>query len=94
RYQKIYVRPGGFIPGPNKPKNLDSFQCVGMHHISTLQKEGLNIWDANRNIVFCLDIYLLFPTADGLGLVYWDGMVGHSGKNGCRIYCGILGQHK
>ncbi|KAF8834753.1 hypothetical protein BDN67DRAFT_1016184 [Paxillus ammoniavirescens] len=22
RYQKIHVRPGGFIPGPNKPKNL------------------------------------------------------------------------
>ncbi|KIJ06804.1 hypothetical protein PAXINDRAFT_32296, partial [Paxillus involutus ATCC 200175] len=45
RYQKIHVCPGGFIPGPNKPKNLDSFLCVGMHHVAVLQKEGLQIWD-------------------------------------------------
>ena len=25
RYKTRYVLPGGFIPGPNKPKNLDSF---------------------------------------------------------------------
>ncbi|KAG1747773.1 uncharacterized protein EDB91DRAFT_1079495 [Suillus paluster] len=59
RYKKQYVLPGGFIPGPNKPKNVDSF---------------------------------LFP--DGPGLVYFDGMVGHSGKNGCRLYCGLLGRRK
>ncbi|KIK74751.1 hypothetical protein PAXRUDRAFT_174743 [Paxillus rubicundulus Ve08.2h10] len=29
-YQKIHVCPGGFIPGPNKPKNLDLFLYVGM----------------------------------------------------------------
>ncbi|KAG1747507.1 hypothetical protein EDD22DRAFT_958220 [Suillus occidentalis] len=32
--------------------------------------------------------------ADGPGLVYWDGMVGHSGKNGCRLYCGVQGRRK
>ncbi|KAG1831174.1 hypothetical protein F4604DRAFT_2023567 [Suillus subluteus] len=56
RYKKKYVLPGGFIPGPNKPKNVDSF---------------------------------LFP-----GLVYFDGMVGHSGRNGCRLYCGLIGRRK
>ncbi|KIK15155.1 hypothetical protein PISMIDRAFT_16720 [Pisolithus microcarpus 441] len=25
RYKKVHVCPGGFIPGPNKPKNIDSF---------------------------------------------------------------------
>jgi hypothetical protein len=25
QYKKRYVIPGGFIPGPNKPKNLNSF---------------------------------------------------------------------
>ncbi|KAF9220176.1 hypothetical protein BS17DRAFT_669277, partial [Gyrodon lividus] len=44
-YQKVNVRPGGFIPGPNKLENLDSFLCIGIHHVSTLQKEGLQIWD-------------------------------------------------
>ena len=26
--------------------------------------------------------------------MYWDGMVGHSGKNGCHMYCGTLGRRK
>lgn len=43
QYKKIHVRPGGFIPGPNKPKNLDSFLYVGIHHLSALQNEGLKI---------------------------------------------------
>ncbi|KAG2746110.1 hypothetical protein P692DRAFT_20637784, partial [Suillus brevipes Sb2] len=46
RYQKKYVLPGGFIPGPNNPKNVDSFIFPGMHHLSALQKEGLRIWNA------------------------------------------------
>ncbi|KAF9219967.1 hypothetical protein BS17DRAFT_797893 [Gyrodon lividus] len=54
QYQKVHVCPGGFIPGPNKPKNLDSFLY--------------------RDVVFLLDLYFLFPTADGPGLVYLDGM--------------------
>ncbi|PBK62768.1 hypothetical protein ARMSODRAFT_990399 [Armillaria solidipes] len=33
RYKKIHILPGSFIPGPNKPKNIDSF----------LFKEGLCI---------------------------------------------------
>ncbi|KIK24141.1 hypothetical protein PISMIDRAFT_82983, partial [Pisolithus microcarpus 441] len=40
------------------------------------------------------NLYLLFTTADGPGLVYWSGMVGHSGKNGCQMYCGILSRHR
>ncbi|KAG2062347.1 hypothetical protein BDR06DRAFT_978729 [Suillus hirtellus] len=81
-YQKVHVHPGRFIPGPNKPKNLDSFLIVGMHHLAALQNEGLLIWDASRNACFISDLHLLYTTADGPGLVYWDGMVGHSGKNG------------
>ncbi|KIO11941.1 hypothetical protein M404DRAFT_48044, partial [Pisolithus tinctorius Marx 270] len=45
RYKKTHVLPGGFIPGPNKPKNLDSFLFIGMHNLSALQSEGLRIWD-------------------------------------------------
>jgi hypothetical protein len=30
RYKKKYVMPGGFIPGPNKPKNLQSFIFPGL----------------------------------------------------------------
>ena len=46
RYKKKYVLPGGFIPGPNKPKNLDSFMYTGLHHLAALQRDGLRIWDS------------------------------------------------
>ncbi|KAG2348889.1 hypothetical protein BDR05DRAFT_973113 [Suillus weaverae] len=94
RYRKAHVHPGGFIPGPNKPKNLDSFLVIGLHHLAALQNEGLVIWDSSRDVTFTSDLYLIFTTADGPGLVYWDGMVGHSGKNGCRVYCSVLGRCK
>ncbi|KIK26896.1 hypothetical protein PISMIDRAFT_94090, partial [Pisolithus microcarpus 441] len=46
RYRKLHVCPGGFIPGPNKPKNVDSFLFPGLHHLAALQNEGLSIWNA------------------------------------------------
>ncbi|KIO06840.1 hypothetical protein M404DRAFT_138489, partial [Pisolithus tinctorius Marx 270] len=90
----LHVRPGGFIPGPNKPKHLDSFLFPGLHHLSALQAEGLPIWNARMDSRYVSDLYLLFTTADGPGLVYWNGMVGHSGKNGCRMYCGVISRRK
>ena len=94
RYRKVHVLPGSFIPGLNKPKNIDSFMVVGLHHLSALQKEGLQIWDAAHNRTLRSSVYLLFTTGDGPGLVHWDGLVGHCGKNGCRLYCGIRGRQK
>ncbi|KAG2758145.1 hypothetical protein P692DRAFT_20867035 [Suillus brevipes Sb2] len=66
---------------------LDSFLFVRMHHLTALQKNGIKMWDASRDAVFTSDLHLLFRPADGLGPVYWDGMVGHGGKNGCCVYC-------
>ena len=65
-----------------------------MYHLAALQREGLPIWNSLTNASYTAYLYLLFTTADGPGLVYWDGMVGHSGKNGCRLYCGTLGRRK
>ena len=93
-YRKLHVRPGGFILGLNKPKNIDSFLFPGIHHLAALQAEGLPIWNAWTDSQYISNLYLLFTTADGLGLVYWNGMVGHSGKNSCRMYCGVLSRQK
>jgi len=94
RYRKLHICPGGFIPGPNKPKNVDSFLFPGIHHHAALQAEGLPIWNARTDSHYLSDIYLIFTTADGPGLVYWNGMVSHSGKNGCRMYCGTISRRK
>ncbi|KIO11149.1 hypothetical protein M404DRAFT_128014 [Pisolithus tinctorius Marx 270] len=93
-YKKCYVLPGSFIPGPNKPKNVDSFLFPGLHHLTTLQNECLHIWDTSQNVTFLSDLYLICVTANGPGLVYFNGMVGHSGHNGCHLYCGLLRHHK
>ncbi|EGN91967.1 hypothetical protein SERLA73DRAFT_12791, partial [Serpula lacrymans var. lacrymans S7.3] len=44
RYEKKYVLPGAFIPGPKKPKIVDLFLFPGMHHFAVLQKDGLDVW--------------------------------------------------
>lgn len=36
QYKKRHVLPGGIIPGPNKPKNLDSFLFPGLYHLTAL----------------------------------------------------------
>ena len=94
RYKKLHVLPGGFIPGPNKPKNVDSFIFPDLHHLAAIQREGLPMWNPLNDSQYISNVYLLFTTADGPGLIYWDGMVGHSGRNGCRLYCGVLGRRK
>ncbi|KJA14442.1 hypothetical protein HYPSUDRAFT_208676 [Hypholoma sublateritium FD-334 SS-4] len=81
RYKKDFVIPGGFIPGPKKPKNLDSFLFPGLYHLSALQKERLSIWDAANNRLFKSLLFLGLNTADGPAMAYLTGLVGHHGNN-------------
>ncbi|KII89767.1 hypothetical protein PLICRDRAFT_564772 [Plicaturopsis crispa FD-325 SS-3] len=94
RYKKKYVLPGGFIPGPDNPKHVDSFLFPGLHHLVAIQNEGLKIWDADLNLTFPSHPFLAIVTADGPGMTYFDGLVGHQGAAGCRVYCGLKGRRK
>jgi hypothetical protein len=94
RYKKKYVLPGGFIPGPRKPKSLDSFVYTGLHHLTALQQEGLQIWDCSMGHVFTSRPFFFLGTADGPGLTALHGQVGHHGMHGCCEYCGLTGRHK
>jgi hypothetical protein len=94
RYKKKYIMPGAFIPGPKKPKHLESFLLPGLAHLSALQQEGLPIWDASQNRVFRSNPFLLMATADAPGMALLNRLVGHHGKAGCRLYCGTPGRHK
>ncbi|OBZ66066.1 hypothetical protein A0H81_13935 [Grifola frondosa] len=94
RYKKKFILPGGVIPGPNNLKNLDSFLFTGLYHLAALQREGLRIWDASVNTLFTSNPFLAMATADGPAMAYMNGLVGHHGAYGCRLYCPLKGRHK
>lgn len=94
RYKKKYVLPGGFIPGPKKPKSVESFLFPGLYHLAALQKEGLVIWDARTLETFVAFIFLILLTADGPGAACVSGLTGHRGFLHCRLYCKMQGRLK
>jgi hypothetical protein len=93
-YRKSFVFIGGFIPGPNNPRNIDSFLLPGLHHLVSLQKEGLQIWDGTLKRELQSKVFLALLTADGPGMMHITGLVGYHGKHGCRLYCGLAGRHE
>jgi hypothetical protein len=94
RYKNKNVLVGGIIPGPNKPKNADSYLFPGLYHVAALQREGLRIWDASQDNIFVSHPFVALGAADGPGITYLNGLVGHHGKHGCRLYCSVTGRHK
>lgn len=94
RYKKRYVLPGAIIPGPNKPQDLESFLLPGLMHISALQKQGLKIWDAADNRMYISCPIVIFVTADCVAMAYINGLVGHSGAQGCRFWCPMCSPHR
>lgn len=86
-YKMKRVLPALIIPGPNKPKNLDSFMFRSFHHLSALQGKnggsGLSVWDAGQNEIIQSRIIFILGTADAVGLTEIDGRVGHHGAHGC-----------
>lgn len=98
RYKKKHILPAAIIPGPNKPKNIDSFLFRSFYHLSALQREnngaGLRVWDALQEKVIDSRIIFILGTADAVGLTELDGRVGHHGAHGCRLGCDMKGRHK
>lgn len=94
RYKIRNILPGGVIPGPQPPGEVDSFLFPGVAHVSALQKEGLPIWDAlNREHQLSM-IFILLVLADSIGMGDVSGSVGHHGHKGCRLLCGFIGRNK
>ncbi|WP_193222460.1 hypothetical protein, partial [Proteus mirabilis] len=73
RYKKAAILPGGIIPGPNPPKNVDSFLFHGLQHLAALQKEGFPVWDAKQDKIVMNRLFLMFAAADGPGLAHING---------------------
>ena len=94
RYKIRNILPGGIIPGPKNPKHLDSFLFPGLAHVSALQKEGLRVWDGYKDEAAVCFIFLLLILADAIAMAEMTGSVGHHGRKGCRILCGLFGRNK
>ena len=94
RYKIRNILPGGVIPGPNAPGDIESFLFPGLAHVSALQKEGLRIWDAYHKRVVISLLFLLLVLADAVAMAELSGSVGHHGRKGCRLLCGLVGRNK
>ncbi|KAJ6459140.1 hypothetical protein C8R47DRAFT_1328050 [Mycena vitilis] len=94
RFEVRAVLPDSIFPGPHKPKHMDSFKLPSVHHLAAIQKEGLRIWDALDRKEVISRPFLLMETADALGMTTLNGLVGHHGFHGCRLYCAMKGRHK
>ncbi|RXW16028.1 hypothetical protein EST38_g9823 [Candolleomyces aberdarensis] len=101
RYKRKHTLPALIVPGPNKPKNIDSFLFRSFHHLSALQRmrdsdgiEGLPAWDWTKQAVIHSRVFFILGMADALCLRDLDGRVGHHGAHGCRLGCPFKGRHK
>lgn len=94
RYKKRFVIPAGVIPGPNKPKIMDSFLFVSMHHLAAIQNDGLAIWSPLKPQIYRSDLWLFIGGGDTPGVALLSGFVTHTGLKGCRRRCAVKGRHK
>ncbi|KAF5370373.1 hypothetical protein D9758_006949 [Tetrapyrgos nigripes] len=98
RFKDLSSMTAVVIPGPNKPKDVESFMFRALYHVSALQHEqngaGMKIWDAQTEAVQDSRVLFGFMLADALGLAEVDGRVGHHGAQACRLSCPMKGRHK
>ena len=94
RYKMRFVLPACFVPGPNKPDNMESFLLPSFRHVSALQKEGLRVYDGRQQRYITSRPFFAFGAADTVALPVLSGSVRHHGNNGCRLSCGMPGRHK
>ena len=94
RYKICNILPGGIIPGPGKPKHLDSYLFPGLAYVSAIQKEGLHIWDGYNRMAALSLIYLILALADAVRMAELSGSVDHHGRKGCCLLCEFIGRDK
>jgi hypothetical protein len=89
-YTKSFIIPGSFVPGPNKPHEIDSYLFPSLHHLVAIQYEGLKIFDASMSMEIWQSIpVIIIALADSPGAASMSGFVGHSSKQWCQAYCAI-----
>jgi hypothetical protein len=90
-YKKKIVFFGGIFPELFKPKHFDFLLYPGIHHLSALQCEGFQVWDAFYNWVYTSHPFFYSRVADGPGVVILNSLTGHIGYYSCHHYCPLRG---
>ena len=83
RYKIWNILPGGVIPGPEEPKNIDSFLFPGLAHVSALQRKGLPIWDTYHQRRTLSSPFLHLVLVDTIAMTQLTRSAGHQGRKGC-----------
>jgi hypothetical protein len=94
RYKKKYILPALIIPGPNEPRNAESFLLPSFRHTSALQREGLNAFDGHHHKYITTRPFTAFNGADAVALPKVSGQVGHKGAFSCRVTCGMPARNR
>jgi hypothetical protein len=89
RFLLQYIICIGVIPGPNKPKDFDSFFWPALEELLKLAM-GVRAFDATRSELFPLRAYLVLVFGDIPALSMVMRIKGHNGVRPCRM-CHING---
>lgn len=97
RFKRKNVIVAGIIPGPNTPKDLDSFLKPLVDEFELLTNVGVpNVWDAAPDTKakqrFTLRAYLVLITTDQAARIKILHLMGHTSISYCP-YCHIKGLH-
>ena len=84
RYRKSNSFLLGAIPGPNNAGNLESFLAPFFREMA-IAEAGLWLWDGLRKEYFLWRGYLVAVLGDQPASAKLNGLVGHTGRSGCRF---------
>jgi hypothetical protein len=89
RFLLDHIMCVGVIPGPRKPKDLDSFLWPLICEFLDLA-EGIRAYDGVRGELFKMHAYLILGTGDMPAVASLMRMLGHNAICACRM-CTIIG---
>jgi hypothetical protein len=91
RFKRENILIVGFVPGPNNPKNLDSFMYPLVEEFVALER-GVEAWNGYRQKAFTLHAYIAVVTGDMPGRSKLQGFKGSRALRYCP-YCYAMAVH-
>ena len=83
------IIPISVVPGPKKPKDIDSFLYPLLEELLKLS-DGVRAFDSRTRKLFCLRAFLILAFGDIPAMSFLMKMKGHNGVSSCRS-CNIRG---